>query len=139
VANPTTAAGIGFKLIDLWRGRRTQHVVVRVHRAILQNGSGPYYFVNVVNRSRNRDIEITHVWFDTNPVVNVIQPERPLSKRLKPDGSWECWWPVADPILAMTPDVEHLARVLITGRRRPVRSSLRKHVPSAGYVPSGDA
>jgi hypothetical protein len=56
---------------DLVRGRR--HVRVLVHRAFFLPESPWYYFVTVVNLS-SREIQITHIWFDTNPQVHIVNP-----------------------------------------------------------------
>src|SRR6059036_1335492 len=83
-------ANLGRGLVQAWR-----RVRVRVHRALFVGGNVPHYFVKVTNRSSKHDVEITHVWFEGNPRVDVLLPERPLPPRLKPDEQWECWCPAA--------------------------------------------
>jgi hypothetical protein len=120
----------------------TRRVRVRVHRAsFVQDGLGPvpqYYFVNVTNLSLNREVELTHVWFDFSEPVTVVRNERPLPKRLKPDETWETWIPViALPHTLQEPEVYKRARVrLSTGR--VFRSKQNKKVPGVGSIPGGD-
>ncbi len=112
--------------------RRTLSVLV--HRAsFIGGGPDQYYFVNVTNLSKSRDVEITHVWFETDPQVHVMQPKRPLPKRLKPDESWETWIPVT------ALPIKDEKRVFTLGRVRlsndvVVKSKKRRHVPSAGFT-----
>ena len=68
-----------------------RRATVKVHLAEYVESGLEAYFINVVNLSERRDIEITHVWFDTSPQIPVFQKERPLPKRLKPDEVWETW------------------------------------------------
>lgn len=73
----------------LQQGQRK--VRVMAHRAVFQPASSEHYFVKVVNLSRDRDIEITHIWFDTNPPLHIFNPDRPLPARLRPDETFETW------------------------------------------------
>src|SRR5262249_24836147 len=79
-------------IFDWYTDRRVLRV--RVHRAFFHGLNTPLYFVNVANLSKIRELEITHVWCDTDPRIVVTQNERPLPKRLKPDESWATWIPV---------------------------------------------
>jgi hypothetical protein len=103
-------------------------------------GSGEvirYYFMKVTNLSPDREIELTHAWFDGAP-REVLMTKRPLPARLAPDKTWEGWLNAAT--LAQFSNVERSGRVLITGRKKPVRSRLNKDVPPVGYVAySGDS
>ena len=68
-----------------------------VHQAFWQSPQrpGPYYFIVVTNLSRQREVEVTHVWFETTPRLDVLNPDRPLPKRLKLDEQWATWIPVS--------------------------------------------
>ncbi len=67
-----------------------RRVRLQVHTAYVGNGNPtPYYFLNVTNRSGTRDVEVTHVWFATNPPVHIVNPHRPLPVRLRYDEPWE--------------------------------------------------
>lgn len=68
--------------------RRRVHV--RVHRAFFVGSNIQRYFVNVTNVSAKREVVVTHLWF-SDPEFHVINPERPLPKRLALDEPWETW------------------------------------------------
>ncbi len=102
-----------------------------VHRAYFVPQSPWHYFMKVVNLSPNREIEITHIWFDTNPRVDILNPDRALPTRLRPYETFETWVPVAS--LPDVPNMEQLGRVLLSGGQI-VKSQLNKDVPPVGYV-----
>ncbi len=116
-----------------WINRR--RVRVRVHAAYFRNGNPtPYYFVNVTNRSRSRDVEITHVWFATDPEVRVLNPGRPLLHvRLQYDQPWETWI-AADAVPANEHDAKLLARVRLSSGET-VHSRPNDDVPAEGFIP----
>jgi hypothetical protein len=122
----------GERLWDLLGNRRK--VKVLVHRARFEAGGPDCYFVNVTNLSKNREVEITHVWFETNPQVHVIQPARPLPKRLKPDESWETWIPVDELPIKCDEQAFKLGRVRMSNDA-VVRSGKRCYTPSRGFTP----
>lgn len=64
----------------------------------------PCYFINVTNMSLTREVEVTHVWFDCSPEVDVFRSERPLPKRLKVDETWETWVLASDLPSGLTDD-----------------------------------
>ena len=73
-----------------------RRVRVQVHTAYVKNGHPtPYCFVNVTNRSSKRAVQVTHVWFATNPPVHIVNPYRPLPVRLHSHESWKTWIQVA--------------------------------------------
>ena len=117
----------------------TRRVRVRVHRASFVGSPGPEsYFINVTNMSLNREVEITHVWFECSPEVHVLRRERPLPKRLKVDEAWETWIGVSELPVGLGDDAYKLARVrLSTGK--VFRSKRNDQVPIIGRVPGGDA
>jgi hypothetical protein len=90
-----------------------------------------YYFVKVVNLSRQRTIQITHVWFETTPRRDVLIPERPLPAWLRPDEEWEGWVNAAG--LAPDQKVEWLGRVRLSSGK-VIKSRLHKDVPPRGDV-----
>jgi hypothetical protein len=91
----------------------------------------PYYFIKITNLSHNREIEITHVWFEVDPPVHLLLPERPLPARLRPDETWEGWVNAA--ALAKVPNVESLGRVRLANGKT-VKSRRNKDVPPFGFV-----
>ena len=129
---------LGLKTIDflatLWQSLR--RVRVQAHRGSLFGVDQPCLFINVINLSSKREVEITHVWVDTNPQFPVLNLDRPLPKRLKPDETWETWVPLE--FLPRKPlDVAvHLGRVQLSNGK-VFRSVPRKQVPTAGFVPGG--
>lgn len=68
-----------------------------------------HYFMKVTNHSENRDVEVTHAWFATNPPVHILASTRPLPVRLRPDKTFEMWVPVD--MLGGTAHAERLGRV----------------------------
>ena len=127
------------KLIDLLLGwlihRRT--VRVRVHRAIFVNNQRDCFFLNVTNLSKDRDIEVTHIWFDCQGThIPVMQRDRQLPVRLRPDESWETWIDVENIPEHSRSDAFTRGRVrLSTGS--VVKSKWNKDVPPVGQVPGG--
>ena len=112
-------------------------VRVTVHLAVFEaHPESPAYFVNVTNLFNDRDVEITHMWFEGPPRVDVMQPDRRLPVRLRPYESWETWQ-----LQNTLPDaVRHnaftLARVrLSTGAI--IQSTENIGVPERGFVPGG--
>ena len=93
-----------------WRQRR-RHVRVLLHRGIFLPEPPEYYFMKVVNLSPSREIEITHIWFDSNPPVH-IDNHAPLPARLRLDETFETWVPVA--AVPEVSNVERLGRVLLS-------------------------
>jgi hypothetical protein len=90
-----------------------------------------FYFVKVTNLSQSRDIEITHVWFATEPPVHLLLPERPLPARLRPDATWEGWVDAA--AVAHASEIERAGRVRLASGKT-VKSRPNKDVPPIGYI-----
>lgn len=112
-------------------------VRVTVHLAVFEGRpDAPAYFVNVTNLYTDRDVEITHVWFEITPRVDVVRSDRTLPVRLKPYESWETWQH-----LSTLPDADRhnaftFGRVrLSTGAI--VESTANIGVPERGFVPGG--
>ncbi|SRR5258708_6544699 len=109
---------------------RWRRIRVRVHVAYLPSDPNAKAFINVVNLS-SRDVEVVRVWFATNPLVDVINPARPLPRRLQPDESWETW---LDLRALPTRKVDDLARVRLSSGKT-VESAATGDIASAGVVP----
>lgn len=119
---------------DAFLGRR--QVRLRVHRALMVATRRDCYFVNLTNLSRDRDVEVTHIWFECQPPVHVLQRDRPLPKRLRPDETWETWLEVSILPPAVRDDAFILARArLSTGK--VLKSERNTVVPPVGVVPGG--
>ena len=104
-----------------------------VHLAFFQHNSLVCYFVNATNLSE-REVEITHVWFESAPRIHVLQPERRLPRRLRPAESWETWLEAYRLPEAAHADPYRLARArLSTGQ--VIESVNNEDVIDQGYVP----
>ena len=118
-----------FKIIGL-----QQSVRVLCHRAFFLPNGPECYFINVANLSLQRDAEITHVWLDSDEQIHVLNPSRPLPRRLKPEETWETWIEVNTLPLSIREDAYTLARVRLSNGRI-MKSKKNEDVPSAGYIP----
>jgi hypothetical protein len=128
-----------YKTLDLllaaFAGLR--RVSVRVHLAAWAHTNERAFFVKVLNRSRTRDIEVTHAWVESVPILPLLTPDRPLPVRLKPDETWETWIALKDIPREMAPsEVMRLVRVQLSNGTI-VRSLPNKNVPAVGYVAGG--
>jgi hypothetical protein len=85
--------------------------------------------MKVTNLSREREIAITHIWFDTKPQKHILDTRLPA--RLRPDGEFETWVPVVD--VPDVPNVERLGRVRLSNGN-VVESRLNETVPPVGNV-----
>ncbi len=122
------------RLFSLYGDRR--HIRLTVHKACFRGSTRACYFINATNLSRNREVEITHVWFDVKPQVAALQASRPLPKRLKPDETWETWIEVAELPYGLAEGAFTLARArLSTGTI--IKSKRNNDVPEQGPVPGG--
>lgn len=146
-------AGLLLTLAGLILSRTiTRRVRVTVHRAdfvdvsahattktALQLTAAPEcYFVNVTNISLNREVEVTHVWFECSPKVYLVRTERPLPKRLKVDETWETWILTTELPASLTDeDAYTLARVRLSSGK-VFRSKRNDPVPNLGWVPGGN-
>lgn len=112
-------------------------VRVTVHLACFESRPEvPAYFINVTNLFEDRDIEITHVWFEATPQLNVVRRERVLPVRLKPYESWETWQELHTLPEAIRFDAFTLARVRLS-TRLVIESVENINVPYRGNVPGG--
>jgi hypothetical protein len=107
-----------------------------VHRAFFQRSGRECFFLNVANLSRNREIEITHLWFETLPPIPALEPDRPLPKRLKPDESWETWIDVRRLPEASRNLAFQLGRLRLSSGT-VIKSKKNRNCPPQGTVPGG--
>jgi hypothetical protein len=80
--------------------------------------------MKVVNLSPSREIEITHIWFDTNPPVHIDNRAGPLPARLRLDETFETWVPVAE--VPDVPNVERLGASCSPAARSSSRAATRR-------------
>ena len=118
-----------FKLIGL-----RQSIRVLCHIAFFKPKGPTCLFINVVNLSLQRDVEITHVWIEHQGQIPVLNPKRKLPYRLKPEQSWETWVNLSDLPQNILNNVYNLARVRLSNGK-VLKSRVNKNVPSEGYVP----
>ena len=107
-------------------------VRVRVHRAFFFNDTVQHYFINVVNTSDTSEVEVTHVWYEGSRRVDIIQPQRPLPRLLRPNQSWETWVRVMD--IPDDPDPFRNFRVRLS-TDEVFESEERRDVEGMGFVP----
>lgn len=122
-----------WKLID-----NSRKIRFTVHRAFFLAVGVECYFLNVTNLSFKKEVEITHLYFqdNNNKHIPVIQKDRPLPKRLKPDETWETWIRVEMIPQSIRTNPFRKARLrLSTGKI--IKSRFNKNVPQTGEVPGG--
>jgi hypothetical protein len=110
-----------------------QNCEVLVHRGFFTNpelaGLPQHFFIKVTNQSRERDVVITHVWFNSDPPTYLINPYRPLPARLSPSEQYETWKAVDD---VPDPKGEWLVRVKLSSGK------VIKGRPNRGVTPQGE-
>ena len=107
---------------------------VRVHRAVLEGDAIERFFVNVVNRSADHPVELTHVWYQGSKRVDIVEPARPLPKLLRPSESWETYVSGA----VVPPDDNPFQNFRVrTSTEEVIASRENVDVPPRGFVPGG--
>jgi hypothetical protein len=122
------------KVYSAFGSRR--NIRLTVHRAFFTTTAQECFFVNVTNLSTNREIEVTHIWFDCKPQVSAIHLDRMLPKRLKPEETWETWVEVKKIPIEYHFSVYTLARARLSNGKI-IKSVANKGVPFSGIVPGG--
>jgi hypothetical protein len=118
-----------FRIIGLKQSLR-----VLCHRAFFLPNGPECYFINVTNVSLQRVAVVTHVWIEGDNQIPVLNPSRPLPRRLKLEETWETWIEVDHLPISIREDAFTLARVRLSNDRI-IKSKKNENVPSAGYVP----
>lgn len=111
-------------------------VRLTVHRAFFVESGQECFFINATNLSRTREVELTHLWLQLHSDTPVLQADRPLPKRLKPDESWETWFRVDAVPEQFHDSIYTLARARLSSGQL-VSSEKNEGVPEAGAVPGG--
>jgi hypothetical protein len=127
-------AWISQRLWETASGTRQMNLLV--HNAYFTVARRECYFLNATNLSRDREVEITHVWFALDPQIHAQTPDRPLPKRLRPDETWETWVESDRLPSDLGEKIFTLGRAHLANGRE-VKSRKNKHVPSQGTVPGG--
>lgn len=149
-----TAIAIVSSAVTLWLASiRWRRVQVRAHRAqwdqqwetlasppasalasaeqLEQNQSvAENLHVKIVNRS-NHDVEVTHIWLATDPVMDLVSLDSALPVRIRPDETHEVWFNIDT--LPPGGKLERLARVRLSSGKT-ISSRLNKTVPPFGAV-----
>jgi hypothetical protein len=107
-----------------------------VHRGSFVATGKECFFLNLSNLSRNREIEITHVYLDCGEQIQALHPDRLLPKRLKPDESWETWVEVERVPSSLRGAAYTLGRARLSSGKI-LKSVENRNVPSAGTVAGG--
>ena len=105
-----------------------------VHTATFAGDTKPAFFLNVTNLSQDKEIELTHVWFETTPPIAALPSERPLPKRLRPDETWETWIHCSEVPGAFDDRTIKLARARLSNGRE-FKAEENTNVPPIGMVP----
>ena len=113
-----------------WRQTRRK-LRVLAHRAVFLPASAEQLFVKVTNLSTSREVEVTHIWFDTDPTIDLVNSARPLPARLRLDETFETWAPIA--ALPGGIDLERLVRVRLSNGTT-VKSRPNRDVRPVGHV-----
>ncbi|HLL46432.1 MAG TPA: protein kinase, partial [Longimicrobiaceae bacterium] len=111
-------------------------VRLTVHRAFFLMDGQECFFINATNLSTTREIELTHLWLQLHSHTPVLQADRQLPKRLKPDESWETWIRVDAVPEQFHERVYTLARARLSSGQI-VLSEKNEGVPEEGVVPGG--
>lgn len=101
-------------------------------------GSGTFCcFINATNLRQDTDVEVTHVWIESEPKAFALNADRPLPKRLRPHETWETWIPLYEiPTDYIGENLYNLGRARIsTGE--VISSVENESVPERGQVPGG--
>jgi hypothetical protein len=142
---PTFAIGPGLSVLKWARewqqSRRKVALTVHVaHEVTGQDAQGhpilgrENCYIGIVNRSRDRDIVVTHIWIDADPPLHVHDPDLP--RRLAYDARWETPVPT-DQAAAPRDQVPYLVRCQIEPDDKIIKSRPRENVPPYGRVPRG--
>lgn len=91
-----------------------RRIRVLVHRGVLEDNQKEAFFITITNATLDREIEITHVWFNSNPKVQVVRADRVLPKKLKPNETWDTWLPVNKLPLGYHPYAFTMVRVRLS-------------------------
>lgn len=120
-------------LVNTWYSR-LHRVRVLMHRAYFDGSTQAFIFVKVTNLSRDKDIEVTHVWLETSPKTHLMRRERPLPARLQPLQTWETWVEEMSIPTQYSKSPFTLGRVRLSGGET-LKSRENVTVPERGYVP----
>jgi hypothetical protein len=89
----------------------------------------PVVCIKVTNLSPQREVEITHVWYQGEPQIHLLGSRLPA--RLRLDETWEECIPTEK--VAHIPEVERAGRVRLSSGKT-IRSRQNRNVPPVGYV-----
>ncbi len=118
------------------RSPGSEDLRVLVHRVFFEGDVRPHFFINLTNASSTEVVEVTHVWFECAPQLHVLEPTRPLPKRLRPQETWETWIAAEALPPGYEPQVFTLGRArLSTGE--VIASVENPSFPARGFVPGG--
>jgi hypothetical protein len=108
-----------------------------IHIAQFSGSDTVCCFMNATNLRQDGDVEITHIWIESEPKTFALNRDRPLPKRLRPFETWETWIPLGRiPIDYVDENLYQLGRARIsTGE--VISSVKNESVPEKGQTPGG--
>jgi TIR domain len=114
-------------------GAAADRVTLRVHTAMFMPSSPPYFFLKIRNES-SESIHLKDVWFATNPIVAVENPQRPLPTVVAPGDLFETW--ILTELVPLNSRIYFLARAEIEDGV-VIESLPNTQVPPAGMIGGG--
>jgi hypothetical protein len=96
--------------------------------------SPEHFFIKMTNLSPQRELEVTHLWFETQPRYDYMSTERPPPFRLRPDETVEVWVAVSG--VAHRDKLEYQVRVRLSSGKI-VKSRVDRKMPPVGRVAGG--
>jgi hypothetical protein len=112
-----------------------RQIRVLVHRALTEDKKKEAFFITITNLTLDREIEITNIWFNSSPKVQVIRDDKPLPKKFKPNETWGTWLPVGKLPQAYHPFVFKMVRVRLSNGTLAYSEENVTH-PEKGMVPA---
>jgi hypothetical protein len=93
--------------------------------------SAEYFFIKMTNLSPQRELEVTHLWFETQPRYDYMSTERPPPFRLRSDETVEVWVAVSE--VARHDKLEYQARARLSNGK-VVKSRVDRKMPPTGLT-----
>ena len=124
----------------MWPFIKKPNILVRVHTAYFNNimelSHEPYYFINILNIDKSRDIVISDIRCHHWPKnTTVYQSERPLPVKVTPGEQWETW--ISLDKIGKEAYEDFYITFSTDKRTYTCRSTRRTNVPNSGTVPGG--
>lgn len=123
---------LGSKILSIFDSRTKIRVLVHEASFIGSSNENPYYFVKVINSSRETIVTIQHIWIkDYLQEIEVLNTQKPLPHKLDKSDIFETWFPKSS-IKDQQKVFNNVHVVLSNGKT--YRSTFNKDVRPAGHV-----